>query len=176
MLRRSVFTLVEIIVVLVIIMMITGIAVASLRGESPAVTLNRTSLEFEAFLARVRFLCAESGRDYVVRFYPDKKMFCSHIDYTDEELQDMEKEITDSHLSERFTLGDEVEFFTVEDAENGAMEQDYIEIFRFYPTGGASCINRPGLRVENLAKFFDISFFSGRLIVENGDGMGVDKK
>ena len=82
------FTLIEVIVVLVIIMALTGIAVASLRGESPAAALERNSLEIESYLARVRFLCAESGRDYVVRFYPDKKIFCAHVDFSEEELGD----------------------------------------------------------------------------------------
>lgn len=174
--RKNVFTLIEIIVVLVIIMLITGIAVASLRGESPSTVLNRTTLELEAYLAKIRFLCAESGRDYVVRFYPDRKMFCAHIDYTVSELEDMERDITESGLSEKFTFSENVEVFTVEAAEDGAMEADYVEIFRFYPTGGASCINRPGIRVENLSKFFDISFFSGQLIHEDGDGIGVEKQ
>lgn len=169
MLKRS-FTLVEVIVVLVIIMLVTGIAVASLRGESPAAALNRKSLELEAFLAKVRFLCAESGRDYVVRFYPEKKIFCAHIDYTPEELQDMEKEITESSLSEKFDFADEFEVSTVEAAEEQAGEEEFVELFRFYPSGGAVCINRPVIRNDNLAKNFDISFFSGQLLSRDGDG------
>ena len=176
MVRKSVFTLVEIIVVLVIIMLITGIAVASLRGESPAVTLNRTSLEFEAFLARVRFLCAESGRDYLVRFYPDRKLVTAHVDFSEEEKENMEYEITESPDVQRFSFGDDIELFTVEAAEDGGMEGEFIELFRFYPAGGASCINRLGLRVENLSVFFDISFFNGQLIRSDGDGIGVEKR
>lgn len=170
------FTLIEVIVVLVIIMALTGIAVATLRGESPAAAVNRNSLEIEAFLARVRLLCAESGRDYVVRFYPDKKIFCAHVDYTEDEQADMEKDITESSAVQKFTFSEEVEVFTVEAAEEGNMEHDYIELFRFYPSGGASCINRPGIRIENIAKFFDISFLSGQVIISDGDGEGVDKK
>lgn len=170
------FTLIEVIVVLVVIMLITGIAVSALRGESPSVALERNVLEVEAYIARVRFLCAESGRDYVVRFYPDKKLLLGHIDYSEEELLEMPRDISESAAAERFTFGEEVEFFTVEGAEDGGMENDYVEIFRFYPTGGGACINRPGIRVENLEKFFDLSFFSGRLIIEDGDGTGVEKK
>jgi len=174
--RKRHFTLIEVIVVLVIIMTLTGIAVASLRGESPAAALDRNSLEIEAYLAGVRFLCAESGRDYVVRFYPDKKIFCAHIDYTDDELLEMEKDITESSAVRKFTFAENIEVFTVEAVENGAMDEEYVELFRFYPSGGAACINRPGIRIENLAKFFDISFFSGQLIISDGDGEGVDKK
>ena len=176
MVRKSAFTLVEIIVVLVIIMLITGIAVASLRGESPSVKLNRTSLELEAFLARVRFLCAESGRDYVVHFYPDRKILAAHVDFTDEEKEELEDDIPESSQIQRFSFGDDVEVFTVEAAEDGGMEEEFIPVFRFYPSGGASCINRPGIRVENLAVFFDISFFNGQLIRSDGDGMGVEKR
>ena len=170
------FTLIEVIVVLVIIMALTGIAVAALRGESPAAALDRNSLEIEAYLARVRFLCAESGRDYVVRFYPDKKIFCAHMDYTEDELQEMESDITESSSVQKFTFGEEVEVFTVESVEEGAMEEEYVELFRFFPSGGAACINRPGIRIDNLAKFFDISFFSGQVIIADGDGEGVEKK
>ena len=173
--RRD-FTLVELIVVLVIIMLLTGLAVSSLRGESPSAALNRNTLELEAFLARVRFLCAESGRDYVVRWYPDDRMFCAHADYTEEELRDMEGSVTDGAFSERFKFPENVEVFTVEGAEDAAREQEYVEIFRFYPTGGASCVNRPGMRIGTLARFFDISFFSGRLIGTEGDGAGAEKK
>lgn len=168
--------MIEVIVVLVIIMMITGIAVASLRGESPSVKLNRTSLEFDAFLARVRFMCAESGRDYVVRYYPDRKLIAAHLDYSEEEIEELEHELPDGPKVQRFTVADDVEIFTVEAAEDGGMEVDYIELFRFYPTGGASCFNRPGIRAEELSKFFDISFFSGQVIHSDGDGEGVEKK
>lgn len=174
--RESAFTLVEIIVVLVIIMLITGISVSALRGESPSVTLNRTSLEFEAFIARVRFLCAESGRDYVVHFYPEKKLIAAHVEFSDEEKENQEYEISENPEVQKFSLGDTVELFTVESDEEDTMEEEYIELFRFYPSGGGSCIRRPGFRVENLSAFFDISFFSGQLIRGDGDGTGVEKK
>lgn len=176
MLRKGFFTLIEVIVVLVIIMLITGIAVASLRGESPSAKLNRTSLEFEAYLAKVRFLCVESGRDYVVRYYPDRKLVAAHIDYREEELEEMEYVLPDGPLVQRFTFTDDLEVFTVEAAEDGGMEEEYIELFRFYPSGGASCINRPGIKVDELSKYFDVSFFSGQLIINDGDGQGVEKK
>ncbi|MBO5667622.1 MAG: prepilin-type N-terminal cleavage/methylation domain-containing protein [Lentisphaeria bacterium] len=173
-LKRS-FTLIEVIVVLVIIMLLTGVAVMSLRGESPAAALERNALEVEAFLARVRFLCAESGRDYVVRLYPDKKMFCAHADYNEEELQELEKDITESPASEKFVFPEDMEVFTV-DEEDSPAEHDYVELFRFYPTGGAVCLNRPGIRMEELARFFDISFFSGQVICLDGDGSGEEKR
>ena len=50
---RKNFTLIEVIVVLVVIMLITGIAVSALRGESPSVALERNVLEVEAYIARV---------------------------------------------------------------------------------------------------------------------------
>jgi len=170
------FTLIEIVVVLVIMMLVTGIAVASLRGESPAAAIGRTSQELEAYLAKVRYRCAESGRDYVVRYYPDRKIFCAHMDYSDEELENMERDVVDSGASEIFKFSDDIEVFTVESAEEETTEHEYVELFRFYPSGGASCINRPGIRIEKLAKFFDISFFSGQLIISDGDGEDTDKK
>lgn len=173
---KNSFTLIEIIVVLVIIMMVTGIAVSSLRGESPSAALNRHALEIEAYLAKVRFLCAENGRDYVVRLYPDENMFCAHMDYSEEELENMDGEITSNGLAEKFVFPENVELFTVEGVETVSMEQDFVELFRFYPSGGASCVNRPGIRIKNLAKVFDISFFSGQLVYDDGDGVGVEKR
>ncbi|MBE6365777.1 MAG: hypothetical protein E7053_08545 [Lentisphaerae bacterium] len=168
--RKSFFTLIEIIVVLVIIMLVTGIAVSALRGESPSQTLERNTLEFEAFLAKVRFLCAESGRDYVVRYYPDENMFCAHIAYTDEELEDMEEDITESSGTAKFTLGEELEFFIAGEADNYFADDEYVEIFRFYPTGGGACVNKPGIRIDELERYFDISYFSGQVVVYDGDG------
>lgn len=173
MLHKRHFTLIEVVVVLVILMLITGIAVASFRSESPAMAMNRNTLELEAYLARVRFLCAESGRDYVVRYYPEENMLCAHIDYSPDELINMEKDITESSLSQRHSFGKEVEFSTVENAESAVSEEEYIEIFRFYPSGGASCVNRPVLKIGEINRYFEISFFSGQL--EYGDGDGREK-
>ena len=175
MLKKS-FTLIELVVVLVIMMVVTGIAVTAMRSETPSEILERNTLEIEAFLARVRYRCAESGRDYVVRLYPDKMMICAHVDYTDEELENMERDVTESKGTLTFTFTDGVEIFTVESAENESREHDYVELFRFYPSGGAARINRPGIRIEQLAKHFDISFFSGQLIVKDGDGEGEEKE
>ena len=175
MLKKS-FTLIELVVVLVIMMLVTGIAVSAVRSETPSEILERNVLEIEAYLARVRYRCAESGRDYVVRFYPDKKIFCAHIDYSAEELEKMENDVTESNGALKFSFSEELEVFTVESAEDESRDHEYVELFRFYPSGGAACINRPGIRIENQAKYFDISFFSGQLIIKNGDGAGEEKK
>ena len=171
MIKRA-FTLIEVIVVLVIIMLITGIAVSAIRGESPSQALERNTLEIEAYCARVRFLCAESGRDYVVRYYPAENMLCAHVDYTDEELEELTDEITESASTVKFTFGDEVEFFIAGEQDNYFADDEYVEIFRFYPTGGGACVNRPGIRIDELERYFDISYFSGQLTVHDGDGSG----
>ena len=49
-------------------------------------------------------------------------------------------------------------------------DSEYVEVFRFYPNGGAACITRPVFKCENLAKYFDISFLNGQLKSFDGDG------
>lgn len=175
MLKRS-FTLIELVVVLVIMMLVTGIAVTAMRSETPAEIMERNVLEFDAFIARVRYRCAESGRDYVVRYYPDKNLLCAHIDYSDEELENMEHDVTEAKGSFTFSFARELEFFTVESAEKESSEDEFVELFRFFPSGGGVRINRPGIRVEEKAKHFDISFFSGQLIVKDGEGEIEEEK
>ena len=170
--QRNSFTLIELVVVLVIMMLVTGIAVSAIRTETPSEILERNSLEIEAYLARVRYRCAESGRDYVVHFYPDKKMFCAHMDYSETELENMEQDVTESRSTLKFVFSEDIEVFTVESAEETVGNTEYVELFRFYPSGGASCINRPAIRIGELSKNFDISFFSGQLIINDGDGKG----
>ncbi len=175
MVKRA-FTLIEVIVVLVIIMLITGIAVSAMRGESPSQALERNTLELEAYCARVRFLCAESGRDYVVRYYPAENMLCAHVDYTDEELEELTEDIPESSAATKFKFGDEVEFFIAGEQDNYFADEEYVEIFRFYPTGGGACVNRPGIRIDELERYFDISYFSGNLTVHDGDGSREDEE
>ena len=70
MLRNNSFTLIEIVIVMAVILLATGIAVATYRGESPARVLDSTSLEFEAFCAGVRYQAMEHGEERIVSLDP----------------------------------------------------------------------------------------------------------
>ncbi|MBR7121814.1 MAG: hypothetical protein IKC94_06190 [Lentisphaeria bacterium] len=170
------FTLIEIVVVLVIIMLVTGIAVSAFRGESPSQLMDRTAIEIESYLAKVRFLCAESGRDYVVHYLPEEKVLCAHVAFSDEELENMKSGQDDVPGAVRYTLAEDVELFIIGKSEEFDSDDEQPELFRFYPTGGGVCVNRPGIRINELAKNFEISYLSGQLIVHDGDGSREEER
>lgn len=164
--HRSKFTLIELIVALVIVSLLTALAISSLREESPASALNQQTLALEAWCAAIRYSCAEKGVDFSVRFVPEKKIFyaCT-VEKTDEEFAPVPE---NGPMLLQFP--DRMEVSTVEKSEEEARETEFVEIFRFYPNGGAACINRPVLKCENLARYFDISFLNGQLKNFDGDG------
>ena len=160
------FTLVELIVVLVIIALLTGLAVSSLRSESPASQMNRQALALEAWCAAVRYRCAEEGRDYVIRFLPETKFLyaCIPAEEGSEEPEPPESGALRLDFPEGFEIS------TVEGAELEAREKEYVELFRFFPGGGGVCLNRPVLKLDNRNKYFDLTFLSGQLRSHDGDG------
>ncbi|MBE6399793.1 MAG: prepilin-type N-terminal cleavage/methylation domain-containing protein [Lentisphaerae bacterium] len=168
---RSTFTLIELIIVLVIIGMLTALAVSSLRDESPASVVNRQSLALEAWCATVRYVCAEKGVDYAVRFMPEEKYL--YACPVEDDAETSPAEPPDSGPM-RFNLPEKMEISTVERAEDTARDTDYVEIFRFYPGGGAACSNRLVFKLEESAKYFDISFFNGQLKIHDGDGSELE--
>ena len=159
------FSLVELIVVLVIISLLSAVSVSALKEESPASVLNKTVLSFESWCAQIRYLCAENGGDMIIFLSPEGKFFFAA------KVPLPEEGITPPETGPlRFNTPEQMEISTVESAEFVSGESEYIEIFRFYPSGGGVCINRPVIKVENLAKNLDISFFKGTLVVSDGDG------
>ena len=164
---RSKFTLIELIVALVIVSLLTALAVSSLREESPASVLNQQTLALEAWCAAIRYSCAEKGVDYAVRFLPDKKLFYACIAENSDETEPAAVPESGPMVMQ---FSERVEISTVEMAEDEARESEFVEIFRFYPNGGASCSNRPVIKCEKLARYFDVSFLNGQLKNFDGDG------
>ena len=169
---RSKFTLIELIVSLVIVSLLTALAVSSLREESPASALNQQVLTLEAWCAAVRYACAEKGSDYSIRFVPEAKFFYACVVENNPETETVVPESGPMRLN----FPERIEISTVESAEEEAREEDFVEIFRFYPNGGAACINRPVFKCGTLAKYFDISFLNGQLKNFDGDGSDLEKK
>lgn len=176
------FTLIELVVAIAIISLTLAIAVASLRGESPAQKLERTVYEFSAFCARVRFRSAEEGRDWVLKYDPEKGFFAVAADNSEENENsvpgaDGEKYRPESRdgandedapalprldfkLDKSFTLQ------TSEGVENQLANEEELEVFRFFPDGGASGSHKLVLKLGGLQKVFFISKLTGRIMID----------
>ena len=168
--------------VIAIIALTLGIAVTALRGESPAQKLERKVYEFSAFCARVRFRSAEDGRDWVVKYEPGGEGFYATA-VPDEEAEDPtvpggSSDAGSSRKAEktgdpdvpalpvlRFKLEKEFVFETPEGAENQLANSESMEIFRFFPDGGASGSHFVVLKLGSMQKVFSVSKLTGRVIV-----------
>lgn len=168
MVRRR-FTLIELIVVMSIIALVSGLAVATLRGESPAQTLEKGALEFAAFCAGVRYRAIEEGVDWKVCFDPDTRFFFAAPDNPDDGTDTEENPETPEtnpalpgrlrwKLPERFEL----------DAAglNQLAVGETPELFRFFGTGGAGGDGEFTLKCGTLSRRFSISKLSGTLTEE----------
>ena len=175
------FTLIELVVAIAIVALTLAVAVAALRGESPARKLERTVYEFSAFCARVRFRSAEEGRDWVLRYEPDTGFYAVAV--TDDEEnssvpgagdgkklsgknKDDETEKASRLPRLHFKLDKSFSFQTSEGAENQLANGEELEVFRFFPDGGASGSHRLVLKLGGMQKVFSISKLTGRVMID----------
>ncbi len=179
--RKRVFTLVELVVAIAIVTLTLAIAVTALRGESPAQKMERSVHEISAFCARVRFRSAEEGRDWVLKYNPEERSFYAAA-VADEQEQDSfvsgansgnflndKKEPEedapplprmDLKLDKKFT------FETAEGVEGELGGGEELEIFRFFPDGGASGSHKLILKLGGMQKVFHISKLTGRVLID----------
>ena len=178
---RRKFTLVELVVAIAIVTLTLGIAVTSLRGESPAQKMERTVNETAAFFARVRFRSAEEGRDWVVKFNPEERLFYATAVADEEESvnivpgDDSGKHVIDKKDADSdapplprmdFKLDKSFTFETAENAEGQLNGEEELEIFRFFPDGGASGSHKLVLKLGGMQKVFHISKLTGRVLID----------
>ncbi len=174
--RNSPFTLLELVAAIAIIALATGLAVSTLRPESPMQKLDRAGLQFEEFCMRVRFQALENGADRIIAFQPEEKRFFMRIpegfepeadplnNDPDAPNPEPEKEPVAQEwvLPEQFQLGEGL--FEEADLD----EEGTVELFRFFPDGGASGNRRFELHYRTLKRIFEISPLTGRLTVREG--------
>ena len=156
MLRNNSFTLIEIVIVVAVILLATGIAVATYRGDSPARVLDSTSLDFEAFCAGVRYQAMEHGEERIVSLDPQNHRLVM--------LKPTEKgseEETSPEIRAKMSLPEEMTL----DIENDS-DEEYTELFRFFPDGGASGKRELIFRYNSLQRKYVISPLTGKLYVE----------
>ena len=164
------FTLIELVVVLAIIAITTGLVASAFRGETPSQKLENTTLEFEAWCARIRYRSAETGRDFLVKYTANGKELMATPDYSEAEVEkiNIDNETTIErhiwHVPESCTLT------TVDGIERDLVQEDEVEVIRFFPDGGAQALHPLVLKCDRLAKTWDFPFLNGRMIARDGEG------
>ena len=172
------FTLLELIVVMSIIFLASGMAMAVFREQSPAKRLETAAMQFHSFCAGVRYRAVESGKVRLILFDPQERIFRMYDPETEKEAEEesteeeSEKEETPFpkrqqssndlqwKLPEGFELGDFPGNEEEPDADNAFL------LFTFYGDGSASGKRQLELRCgEDLGKIFKISALTGRLTV-----------
>lgn len=128
--RRKPFTLVEVVVVIVIMVLTGAVAVSAMRTDSTSRLIKRTTSEFRSLCSRVRYKAMEMGEDRMVVYDPETRVF-SMARPTQNWEEEMEYEDGFVPLDgARWELPEEFELTTDENRP--------LEVFRFYPDGGAS--------------------------------------
>ena len=169
--EKNTFTLLELVVVISILALASSLAVATFRGESPVRQMENASLQFEAFCAKVRFNAMENGEDRIVLLNPDTRQFLVKIP---EEFQPKENEETATEDTDHSSIDGEnrvflpkwtlPEHFSLERADfdpSEFSEDGMLELFRFFPDGGASGHRSLELKFKNLRRSFEISPLTG---------------
>ena len=131
--RRKPFTLVEVVVVIVIMVLTGAVAVSAMRTDSTSRLLRRTTADFRSLCSRVRYKAMEMGEDRMVVYDPEKRMF-----YMARPTRDQEEAM---EYEDGFVILDNTRWELPEEFELATEERDPILVFRFYPDGGASGIS-----------------------------------
>ncbi len=184
---RFPFTLIELIVVFAIVAVLLGIAGAKLRPESPALKMERVTAEFLSFCAKVRYQALEKSTDKLVVFHPESGTFymkdpqksigtVEAFDSVENLFEaDMPETFDQSALS--YQLPEEFDFDADSMLQLNAAEElaesgdDTVEIYRFFPDGGASGFRSLVLQYKSIARHFKISVLSGRVTWEESEGI-----
>lgn len=188
--RKSAFTLIELVVTISIIVLTVSLVVAVFRKESPARALENMELDLRSYCSRVRYRACETGRDWVINYDPDTKAFSAvpgkhekfqmpgkdnksasrNAETEDEEefsYDDPENPYgsTGGYAKLEWRLPQNIEFTTENGEEDSLMTGEQLEIFRFFPDGGGSGSGHLEFRCGELARIFKINKLTGRLSV-----------
>ena len=162
--RRKPFTLVEVVVVIAIMIVTGAVAVSTMRTDSTARLIKSTANEFRSLCSRVRFKAMEMCQDRMVVYVPEERMFYMARPVANQE-EAMENEYGFVILkTTKWELPKEFELTTE--------ENDPIEVFRFYPDGGASGRWKLNLAIEskNRAMVIEVAKLTGSVIAyERGE-------
>ena len=155
------FTLPEVVAVVFIIGLVSSLALPLLRSPSPATKLEQLALKFEVFCSRVRYQAMESSSDRIIAFDPGTKLFFMREveDENDSVTNDRQLSVTSETADIKWKLPDDYEC----NQGNVYTGQDYIDIFRFYPDGGACALSNLRFNHGKFTRVFEISMLTGTL-------------
>ena len=128
--RRKPFTLVEVVVVIVIMVLTGAVAISAMRTDSTSRLIRRASADFRSLCSRVRYKAMEMGEDRMVVYDPEEHMF-----HMARPVRNQEEEL---EYEDGFVILDTAKWELPEEFELTTDENRPIEVFRFYPDGGAS--------------------------------------
>ena len=128
--RRKPFTLVEVVVVIVIMVLTGAVAISAMRTDSTSRLVRRTTSEFRSLCSRVRYKAMEMGEDRMVVYDPEQRMF-----YMARPTQNQEEQM---EYEDGFVILKTTKWELPEEFELTTDENRPLEVFRFYPDGGAS--------------------------------------
>lgn len=159
--RHSHFTLPEVVAVIFIIGLVSSLALPLLRSPSPSTKLEQTALKFEIFCSRIRYQAMENGRDRIVSFDPGANLF-----FMREPEEENDAVNSDRHSSVNSELAD-FKWKLPDGYEchqgNSLAGQEHIDIFRFYPDGGACALSKLRFQHGKFTRIFEISMLTGTL-------------
>lgn len=128
--RRKPFTLVEVVVVIVIMVLTGAVAVSAMRTDSTSRLIRRTTADFRSLCSRVRYKAMEMGEDRMVVYDPETRVFSMA-----RPTRNLEEEM---EYEDGFVPLDGARWELPEEFELTTDENRPLEVFRFYPDGGAS--------------------------------------
>ena len=128
--RRKPFTLVEVVVVIVIMLVTGGIAISAMRTDSTSRLIKRSAADFRSLCSRVRYKAMEMSEDRIVVYDPEQRLF-----YMARPIRNQEEELEYEY---GFVPLKTAQWELPEDFELATEDYDPVEVFRFYPDGGAS--------------------------------------
>ena len=127
---RKPFTLVEVVVVIVIMLVTGGIAISAMRTDSTSRLIKRSAADFRSLCSRVRYKAMEMSEDRIVVYDPEQRLF-----YMARPIRNQEEELEYEY---GFVPLKTAQWELPEAFELATEDNDPIEVFRFYPDGGAS--------------------------------------
>ena len=128
--RRKPFTLVEVVVVIVIMLVTGGIAISAMRTDSTSRLIKRSAADFRSLCSRVRYKAMEMSEDRIVVYDPEQRLF-----YMARPIRNQEEELEYEY---GFVPLKTAQWELPEDFELTTEDNAPVEVFRFYPDGGAS--------------------------------------